>query len=196
MMKKIAAIVIAVCLAAGWGIRVYHVNRNLKKSVVKVYDKGQVVPIGKDFFDKSTEDMDGYTVKVLDSELVSSKDFLTRYKERSGLLGKDVDYLYVIKIAVKNEYNMRGEETGIDLFQYMLQGTDYVLRINDIAYKLTMPNMDGNLAFSLRRGKEPMEFILPFEVMTRSYTTVDHLKADTPKLVVSQYPNKKMLKIK
>lgn len=194
MVKKILAIALALCAAAGWGVRVWLVNRDLPRPAVQVYEKGQAVPTGKDFFEKSTEIAEGYTVKVLSAALVPAKDFLVSYGENGNVLMKGVDYFYVVKVLFRNESNAQVEKEGISINSYSLDGTDYSLAVDDIGFKLAQPSLNGSLGFSLRQGTE-MEFTLPFQVMSTVYTSTEHLRADPPKLLISRYPNRKMLKI-
>ena len=193
-MKKIIAICVAILLATGWGIRFYFVNKDVNKPIIQVFQKGTEVPVGKDFFDRSDEDMDGYTVTVLDAELMSLDDFLQKYKaeEHRTELGVFTDYIYTVRVSISNQDNKFTNEKGISLVSYVLQGTDYILSLEQMSYQYANPDMPG-ASFSLRQGTS-MELLLPFEIMS-SLTSYEHILSDPPKLQISQYPHQKMLRL-
>lgn len=74
-MKKKLIIVFSVVLAICWGGRFYIINKDVDAPIVQVFAKGEQVAVEKDFFDYAEESMDGYTVTVLDAELLSVHDF-------------------------------------------------------------------------------------------------------------------------
>jgi hypothetical protein len=193
-MKKILWIVLIAILATGWGIRFYFVNKDVDIPIVQRFPKGEDVAIGKDFFDRSDEDMDGYTVKVLGSELLPVKDFLKRYDAEGQVdtLGIFTDYIYVVPVSIANETNPHGDKKGIAARYYCLQGTDYILSLDDTCFMLANPKMPGS-SFSLRKGTR-MDMLLTFEVLSRT-TSIQHLKDDPPSLLITQYPHQKMIRL-
>lgn len=195
-MKKKVFIIVIILLSALYIFRVYKVNSNLKKETVQVYPKGEVVQVGKNFFGKSIEDMDGYEVTVLDSEIIPTKKFLESHGEDPSIIDSDFDYIYSIRILVKNKYNQFVGEKGIDFREYILQGTDYMLTMDSIAYKLANLKMDGQTKMSLNIDDVGMEFTLTYDISTKLYTSIEKIEKDPPKLVICQYPEKKMLMTK
>lgn len=195
-MKKKVFIIVIILLSALYIFRVYKVNSNLKKETVQVYPKGEVVQVGKNFFGKSIEDMDGYEVTVLDSEIIPTKKFLESHGEDPSIIDSDFDYIYSIRILVKNKYNQFVGEKGIDFREYILQGTDYMLTMDSIAYKLANLKMDGQTKMSLNIDDVGMEFTLTYDISTELYTSIEKIEKDPPKLVICQYPEKKMLMTK
>ena len=193
-MKKILIIVIAAVLAVGWGLRFYTVNKDVDAPIVQIFPKGEEVPIEKDFFNYADEEMDGYTVTVLGAELMTAKDFLKKYdaSDQADILGNFTDYIYTVRVCVANRHNPHTGEKGISLQQYVLQGTDYVLSLEDSCYQLANPDMPGT-SFSLKEGTG-MELTLTFDVMSRT-TGIKHLEDDVPKLLITQYPHQKMIEI-
>lgn len=191
-MKKI--LVIVVVLLVGWGVRFYAVNRDVDIPIVQVFPKGEEVPVGKDFFGYADEDMDGYTVTVLDAELFSAADFLQRYDaaEQAEILGNYTDFIYTVRVCIANRYNPYTDQKGISLQQYVLQGTDYILSFDDTCYQMANPDMPG-ASFSLRQGTS-MELTLTFDVMSQ-ITSIKHLLDDAPKLLITQYPHQKMIEV-
>ena len=193
-MKKILLISLTAVLIIAWGARFYIVNKDIDTSIVQLFPKGTEVPIEKDFFINSDEDMDGYTVTVLDAELMSVEDFLQRYhaEEQTEMLGNFTDYIYTVRVSVGNHDNPFLNEKGINLQYYYLEGTDYVLSLEDICYQIANPDMPGT-SFSLRQ-ETSMELVLPFSVMS-SQTSRKHVLEDAPKLLVSLYPHQKLIEL-
>ena len=194
-MKKMRIIIsVMLILSAAWGIRFYFVNKDVASPVIQVYEKGEEVPIENDFFNYASEDMDGYTVTVLDAELVPVADFLQKYKAEAQAenLGIFTDYIYMVRISIANRYNPHNGEKGIALQQYALHGPDYVLSLEDTCYQIANPDMPGT-SFSLREGTD-MEITLTFDVISK-IISVQHLINEVPKLMITQYPHQKMIDI-
>ena len=96
-MKKILPVLLAIILISVWGVRFYFINRDIDIPVVQIFQKGTEVPVGKDFFIGSDEDMDGYTVTVLNADLISAEDFLRHYDvEEAENVGNFTDYIYLV----------------------------------------------------------------------------------------------------
>ena len=72
MIKRKILIAAAILLSAGWGVRFSMVNKDVDIPVVQIYERGAAAPIETDFFDYGDERMDGYSVTVLDAELLSN----------------------------------------------------------------------------------------------------------------------------
>lgn len=193
-MKKKLIIIFMVVLAICWGGRFYILNKNVDVPIVQVFAKGEQVAVEKDFFDYAKESMDGYTVTVLDAELLSVQDFLKKYDamEQAENLGIFTDYIYTVHVSIANEHNPYTNEKGIPACRYLLQGVNYTLSFEDTCYQIANPDMPGS-SFSLREGTS-MEMILTFDVMSK-ITSIEHLSDDIPKLVITLYPHKKMIKL-
>lgn len=193
-MKKIILPAVILLLAAGWGARVYSVNADLDLPKKMVYPLGDIVPIEHDYFDYESEDMDGYSVQVLRSELVTAEEFLDRYNagERLSELGPYTDYVYAVEITVTNSSNPYVNEKGIALLLYNLVGKNYILSIDDVCFGMANPHMPG-LSFSLQQNASKT-ILLPFIVMGWQNDYNDLLETP-PMLQITQYPHQKMLEI-
>lgn len=199
--KPAAFAAAAAVLAVAWGVRFYTVNANSRAPIVQVYAKGQMVPVGKDYFNSSDEKMDGYAVKVERAELVSTAAYCARYGKPGDYLKPDgtkpgvyeIAGIYLVRILVRNDDNPYLNKKGIDLLQCSLRGTDYILNVNDKALALEDPATEGNPAFSLRTNSEK-EFTVPYEILAGSLTLA-HVKADPPRLIISAYPHEKLLRL-
>jgi hypothetical protein len=196
--KRIMIITACVVLAAAWGVRFYFVNKDIDRPILQVFEKGEEVPIGKDFYHRSDEDRNGYTFTVLDSELLTIADFMQKYEaadEQRELMGEYTDYVYAVRVSITNHYNMGGEQRGIDLFQTFLQGTDYYLMADTTCFQIANPNINvPGLSFSLRQDSS-LEMVIPYGVMSDRGISIQHLMDDPPKLLISSYPHQKMLRV-
>jgi len=198
MKKKLIAIILTVCLLISFGVRLFVVNHDVEKTKILKYSKNEVVPVGKNFFDKADEIVDGYTVKVLDSWIVPTKQYLVEKGEREDLIDTSImQYIYMVKVEFVNEYNDFAGKKGIDLQRYMLRGTDYILTPNGICFKMANDNgvFNGNMKFSLNKNRPPFEIILTFGVY-EGVATIEHIKSDIPNLQICTYPELKLISIK
>ena len=191
MKKKIIILSILVFVIL-WGVRFSAVNRNVDKAETILYPRGEIVPVGEDYFDYASEHMEGYTVQVLGAELVTAEEFLERYDALDRLpdLGWYTNYIYAVRVSIGNEDNPYGEEKGISLMQYQLLGPNYILSIEDVCFSLANPTMPG-LSFALRQNTSK-EILLPYAVMNWE-TSCEHILKDPPRLQITQYPHQKLL---
>ena len=193
-MKKFILPGVISLLVLGWAARVYSINADLDLPQKIVYPLGEIVPIENDYFDYEFEDMDGYSVQVLRSELVSAKEFLDRYNagDRLSELGPYSDYVYAVEITVTNTNNPYTNEKGIALLLYNLVGKNYILSIDNICFAISNPHMPG-LSFSLQQNASKT-ILLPFIVMGWQ-NDYNNLLENPPMLQITQYPHQKMLEI-
>lgn len=193
-MRKILPAAMLVILTALWGAGFHAVNQNVDLPVIQVFPKGEEAALEQDFFNYAEEEMDGYTVTVLDAEVQTAEKFLRQAgaQNQAENLGDHTDYIYTVKVRIANETNEHTGEKGISLAQYALQGTDYILSFDDTSFLIVNPHMPG-ASFSLRKGTS-MEMVLTFGIMSK-VTSLSHLEKDLPKLLISQYPHQKMLEI-
>lgn len=189
MKNKIFVISILLFLAIFYILRVISVNSNTLGSEEMKYRIGDEVLIENDFFDSSSEKMNGYSVTVTDINILSIDEFKSEYGEFENEM--HAEYIYLVKTTFKNENNKLGEKAGIDLGQYILQENSYINFINREAYKLT--NEIDSLTFSLRENSE-MEFVIPFTIDSM-YINIEKLKSGDPTLIVSLYPHKKIIEL-
>ena len=193
-MKKYIWPVVIGLLVLGWALRVCSVNSDLNLPEKIVYPFGETVPIEKDYFDYESEDMDGYSVRVLGSELMTAEEFLARYNASNRLseLGGSSDYVYAVEVSVTNSYNPYTGEKGISLLLYNLVGKNYILTIDGICFDASNPHMPGP-SFSLQQNA-CITIVLPF-IASAWQNDYDDLLENPPMLQITQYPHQKLLKI-
>jgi len=192
--KKKIMIIITISLILACGTRFYFVNKNVEKPNIQVYEKGMTVPVGKDFFENSNEDMDGYTFKILDTSFMKAEDYFKNYHadEKLNQMSEFYGYFYVVKVLIGNSGETSSDQKGIALVNCCLKGTTYILSFNEIAYQVANPNMP-NSAFSLNPNTEK-EIIIPFTVIP-AYNSYKSLQKDPPKLQISLFPTQKLLEL-
>lgn len=189
MKNKILVISISLLLVIVYISRVIYVNSNTLAPEIVRYKIGDEVPIKDDFFDQSSEKMNGYSIKVTDTDILTIDEFESKYGEYENEF--HAEYIYIVTAIFKNNNNSFGESAGIDLGQYILQQNSYINFIDREAYKLT--NEIDSIKFSLRENSE-MEFVIPFDINSM-YIDIEELKLGMPTLVVSLYPHKKIIEL-
>lgn len=169
--------------------RVIYVNKHCIQPELIKYKIGDEVAIENDYFDNSSEKMNGYTVTVLGTELIPINEFKNEYNNYANEISSE--YMYLVNVRFKNINNQYGNNAGIDLEQYILQETSYINFIDREAYGLI--NGFDSIKFALRTNSE-MEFVIPFGINSM-YIDIEELKSGKPTLVVSLYPHKKVIEL-
>lgn len=77
--KRIAAVVIILCLIGVYGIRFYAINADISTPDCQVFGEGETVPYGTDYNVSEGDACEGYTVHVLDSKILSAEEFCREY---------------------------------------------------------------------------------------------------------------------
>lgn len=189
MKNRFFVISISLLLVIVYISRVIYVNSNTLVPKVVKCKTGDEVQIGDDFFDNSSEKMNGYSITVTDTNVLSIDQFESKYGEYKN--ESHAEYIYLVTAIFKNDNNSFGENAGINLKQYILQENSYINYIDREAYKLT--NKNDSFMFSLRENSE-MEFIIPFDINSM-YINIEELTSGDPTLVVSLYPHKKVIEL-
>lgn len=101
--KNIYTIIISIIFLL-YILRIMTVNFNLTLPKKIYYGTGETVSIEDNFFDSSNENMNGYSLNVIDAKLMSIDEFndmycITEHKDNVK------NYLYLIKIEFENTNN-------------------------------------------------------------------------------------------
>ncbi len=193
-MKNKISLIIAVIVLITALYRIYYVNINCEKSAFEIISKGEMAEIKDNFFDKSDESMDGYAVTIKQSEIIPADEYLAQYKHTlDEQIYSDLEYYYIVTVTVTNKNNPFVGEKGIDFGRWYLQGTDYILKIEDFAYSLSNETVGNSMQISLRENSD-MEFTLPFYIFNKSHP-YEKISTDSFYLVISDYPKKLMLEL-
>lgn len=192
--KKIAVMMVILVLTCLVGGRIYYVNQNIDLPVRLEYKIGEVVPFEEDFNDDSNRIAKGYTIQVVESEMLTKEAFYEKYNPTENPEGELFkEYFYVIKAVFGNEDNTQGEECGIALDQVPLVGVNSWIMIDAHMFEVMNPSMPG-LGFSLNPGTTK-EVLLPYGIIPSSHGEYKYLKKHPPMLQITQYPHEKRIAI-
>ena len=178
-----------------FSIRVFMVNTDIKRAVVKEYNEHEVVPFGSDFNDNSGDCLDGYTLEVLDNEFLPVDEFLEKYNLSDKFTPDEApEYFYLVRVSGGNIDNMEGTERGLAIYYLTLTGTNYFILPDENAFEVLNSGFPG-IAFSLRPGTTK-EFLLAYAVDPDICSNYKRLPETKPRLQLTEYPNRKMIKLK
>lgn len=165
-----------------------------------VYNLGETVPIGNDFFDNALEAMNGYEVTVKSAQIFEYENYVEQelnvnLQELPDGQDKEnpPDKVYVVTLSICNIDN---NTTGINFEGYRITNNNIIADLNYSLYETANPTTEGSLKISLREDTE-MDFYLPFNLREEHYVerNWDNLDSIPFKLVVTLYPTKKMINI-
>lgn len=190
--KKIAVIFTVLCLAAAASVRIYMVNTGIPLPVTEIYKPGDIVSFDDNFMDSSEDGSKGYTLQVLDSEIIPVKEMNRRY-DLTYPLPEDghIRYVYLVKTSCGNLDNMEGTAAGISLMNITLLGTNYLTLLDDMLFEDLNPDLPG-YSFSLRPGTSKEVFI-PYLITDNGHIMYEWVVKDPPKLELTEYPVRKLI---
>lgn len=203
MKKRGLAICLAVLLClTGIGARIWYVNKDREETVTKIYPMGEMVPFEDDFFNRTEEIRDHYSVRV-DSAVVMPAE---EYVKTQGLTMEEVwpdgviatDILAVeVTIQNSNDKNADPKEDTqfFDMFNVHIvsQGDTYQLD-NELLWKM-YPKLDqSTFGFRIAPGTE-YTMVLPYAVLDWQHTDSEKIKQKQNYLLLSMYPTKKMIEV-
>lgn len=203
MKKRGLAICLAVLLClTGIGVRIWYVNKDLEETVTKIYPMGEMVPFEDDFFNRSDEIRDHYSVRVNSAVVMPAEE----YVKTQGLTMEEVwpdgtlttDILAVeVTIQNSNDKNADLEEDTqfFDMIniQIMSQGDSYQLD-NELLWKM-YPKLDqSTFGFRVAPGTEHT-LTIPYAVLDWQRTDSEAIKHKKNYLLLSMYPTKKMIEV-
>lgn len=194
-LKKIIGLFALLIICTMYILRVQYVNAKADRSVIREYQKGEIVPFDKDFNVASNMIIDGYSVKVKDSHLYPKKEFVNKYNIKSSVMGF-TKYFYTIDVTIynKNKSAKDDEKSGIYLsFMPLITPVDYILPDTDVTQELN-PNLPGE-TFSLRPDSE-LDVTIVYPLNKPYFTSLKEAKAKDFKMLITQYPVRKILKLK
>ena len=188
--KRIAAVVIMLCLIGLYGARVYAVNADISTPGRQVFEKGETVLYGTDYNISEGDSCEGYIVQALDSRTLSAEEFSREYDVKDMGIA---DAFYMVKLSVKNESNQHVGEQGVPLGMSMLVGTNYSIIPSPALFQTVNPYIPA-MSFSLKTGTEK-EVWLVFQLISGSTPDAEYLEEHPPMLQITQYPNQKLLRL-
>ncbi len=203
MKKKIAVFFLAALLLIVWAFAVWKTNVKAEKPTVEAYSMQEKVAYGKDYFRRSDNILDGYTVTVLSTEIVPYEEYVQKQKitlpermtDETGKFLYRPEYVYDVEVRFSNTDNESG---AIDMFDTLLvNGDALMLRVDADLWDCMYPQLAGSYSFRLRPHTE-MVFHLPFvvEAVYSERYPAERVQNEEMALVISQYPVKKVIKLK
>lgn len=197
MKKKISIVVLCILIFCVWAFNIYRVNSTVERVHVKVHSMEQWVEYGDNFYDKATENRNGYSVKVVDAKVVAFDEFL---KQNNISVFKDAElfkpeYIYDVTVIVKNENNT---DSGISMIDTTLNSINNIMQVDFDVFDALYPQLNGSISFSVKPGTE-MEFHFPFVVANADFEKIcdyDYLTDNTFYLNLSQYPIENSIEVK
>ncbi len=202
MKKKIAIISLSVLIFGLWLFCVINTNIRTEKPILKTYSMQEPVPYESDYFRRSDNILDGYTITVLNAEIVPYEEYAKKHQVTLPERGTDElgnllyrpEYVYDVEVQFSNTNN---EEGAIDMFDTLLANGDaLMLRADADLWDQMYPQLSGSYSFRLRPNTS-MNFHLPFvveSVYSEKYN-MERVKKEKMSLVISQYPVKKSIQI-
>ena len=197
MKKKISIVFVCILIFCVWAFNIYRVNSTAERVPVKVHSMEQWVEYSDNFYDKATENRNGYSVKVVDAKVVAFDEFL---KQNNISVYKDEElfkpeYIYDVTVIVKNENNI---DSGISMIDTTLNSTNNIMQVDFDVFDALYPQLNGSISFSVKPGTE-MEFHFPFVVANADFEKIcdyDYLTNNTFYLNLSQYPIESSIEVK
>lgn len=195
MKKKLFIIIVCVLMVICWAINVAVVNSKTEKVPEEIYSMGKWVEYGDNFYDKSTENKNGYSIKVVDAAV---KEFDAFLQEKNISVVKDENmskpqYIYAVTVVVKNENNTK---SGLNMIDTTLNSVNNMMQVDFEVFDAMYPQLEGSISFSVRPGTE-MEFCFPFAVVPEfeKICTYDYLTENSFYLNLSQYPIERSIEV-
>ncbi len=203
MKKKIVILSFIGLLLAVWVFAMWKTNATAEKPIVETYSMQDTVAYGEDYFRRSDNILDGYTVTVLSAEIVSYEEYAQkqeitlpeRMTDETGNFLYRPEYVYDVEVRFSNTDN---EEGAVDMFDTLLVNDDaLMLRVDADLWDCMYPQLAGSYSFRLRPNTE-MVFHLPFvvEAVYSERYPMERVQKEKMSLVISQYPVKKVIELK
>lgn len=203
MKKKIVILSFIGLLLAVWAFAVWNINATAEKPIVETYSMQDTVAYGKNYFRRSDNIIDGYTVTVLSAEIVPYEEYAQkqgitppeRMTDETGNFLYRPEYVYDVEVRFSNTDN---EEGTVDMFDTLLVNDDaLMLRVDADLWDCMYPQLAGSYSFRLRPNTE-MVFHLPFvvEAVYSERYPMERVQKEKMSLVISQYPVKKVIELK
>ena len=197
MKKKISIVFLCILIFCVWTFNIYRVNSTVERVPVKVHSMGQWVEYGDNFYDKATENRNGYSVKVVDAKVVAFDEFL---KQNNISVYKDEElfkpeYIYDVTVIIKNKNNT---DSGISMIDTTLNSINNIMQVDFDVFDALYPQLNGSISFSVKPGTE-MEFHFPFVVANADFEKIcnyDYFINNTFYMNLSQYPIEKSIEVK
>lgn len=196
--KQMVFVILGILVFMGCITRIYWLNTHcIEIPKTTFYPSGRYVSMEENFFWDSTENRDGYEIMVNSAQIVTYKEFLSRYKNSFKKNSECFlpEYIVDVEVSIKNT-NKKGENdiAGIELYKFTLAGKDILLKMSTELYNIANPDLDGITSFALRPQSE-MVLHLPYIITSDDRIEFNELRDKGLALEISYYPEKKVIKL-
>ncbi len=191
MNRKYFIICICIVILVSYFIRLNIVNNNINYPKELHFQMGTQVDFGKDFIDSRNNCSNGYSINITGTELIKTDEFLSIYNINCSNSNIESDYVYLICAEFSNNSSLVTDKVGIDLSKILLQETSYISLID--REFISIVNDFDTLKFSLAPLTKKC-VVIPFTIDTRQIS-INRIVKGKPYLVISLYPNKKMISL-
>lgn len=199
-MKKLIAVLAAVILAAGI-VRITYVNIKAERPDIREYEMGTEVFCGSNYYEKATEQLDGYSITVLSAKIVKTEDYLKEYNISDSVKlptpGETLtaenfvpEYIYDVEVNIRNTHNTEG---GINLYYTVLVSDDILMKVDEKVFGAMYPHLGGEYGFKLMENTDE-NIHLPFapgpeyKLNNINFITPEVLASRRFHLNVTKYP--------
>lgn len=170
-------------------VRIYTTNIIKTGYEKSSYSMNEKVLFEDDYFDSASTICNGYSVSVVSSEIMTVDELKKLYNLEEDKEDDSNEFLHVITVEVYNDDNDAGEYAGVNFNSFILQNNAYITFLNEDLY--TQLNTPDYTCFSLCKGTS-MEYLIPFYI-DQSHISIEKYKSGNAQLVVSLFPNKKVI---
>lgn len=196
-MKKIILIILPIMLLSVWTLNIYTLNNQTPKRSETIFYMGDWVEYGNNFYEKSTENRNGYSIKVIKAEVIAFDEYL---KNHHISIFRDAElftpqYVYDVSVIIKNKNNTT---SGINMIDTTLNSINNVMQIDFDIFDALYPQLSGSVSFSIKPNTE-MEFHFPFVIANADFEKIcdyNYLTSNIFYLNLSQYPTKQSIEVK
>lgn len=201
-MKKrglIICLAVLICLV-GIGGRIWYVNLDREDTVTEIYPMGETISFEDDYFYRSDEIRDQYTVRANSAVVMPVEEYLDSVGLTEEEVWPDGNSLVTDIVAVEvtirnNNTDKENDNQYFDLFNttIMSQGDIYQME-HDLLWAM-YPQLDqSTFGFRVAPGTE-YTMVLPFRVLNWQQTNSEKIKEKENYLLLSMYPVKKMIQV-
>lgn len=203
--KRIIGVCVAVLVLAGLcgvGLRIYKVNEECEKPVVRVFEQGETAARGYNYAETNHEGGNGYEFIVQGGTITTPDEILEYYgkdpgyyKEKGGSAFKPT-YVYMLKVLIRNvnEQNQK----GVQLLSTPLIADNVQLMVNHVLLEIMYPTFGEYYGFAVRPGSETVLY-LPFAASNSTYDEYCDYDFYTKRklyYVISWYPEEIRMRVR
>ncbi|MDY5577955.1 MAG: DUF5028 domain-containing protein [Lachnospiraceae bacterium] len=159
--KLIVGIVLTVSIIIV-GVRIWKVNTEDEKIKQETYEMGETVDLSGCYLFQEDENVEGYSVTVIDSQLMTRQEFM----ESHGTINDDFnlknDELVVnVKLLIQNSNKQDTGQTGLFIGGYKLTDRACFINLDSTLLTIANPTLPSEMFLAIRPDSE-MVVELPF----------------------------------